>query len=150
MAAMGEFNPSTSNPFMGGSPFGGVNPFASPSSNPFGGGMPSFLSSQDKTPEEDSFNIDDLVKKIDAKIAEIEKEEEQEKTQEQIQKPVDVVSEPAPSTIEKESVSFNVFTQSNQSIPAPKENNTNEDKLQNMYTDNTSDDDFFDDFFSDD
>ena len=28
--------------------------------------------------------------------------------------------------------------------------NTNEDKLQNMYTDNTNDDDFFDDFFSDD
>lgn len=158
MASMGEFTPSTSNPFasasnpfMGGSPFGGSNPFATPSSNPFGGGMPDFLGNQGpKGPEEDSFNIDDLVKKIDAKIAEIEKEEEQEKEQEQIQKPVDVVSEPAPSTVEKESVSFNDLTQSNQSIPAPKENNTNEDKLQNMYTDNTSDDDFFDDFFSDD
>ena len=79
-------------------------------------------------------------------------EEEQAKEPEQIQKPVDVVSEPVTPTIEKESVSFNDLTQSNQNVPTstPEENNTNEDKLQNMYTDNTNDDDFFDDFFSDD
>ncbi len=160
MASMGEFNPSasnpfisSSNPFMGGSPFGGSNPFTVPSSNPFSGGMPAFLGNQEKNePEEDSFNIDDLVKKIDAKIAEIEKEEEQAKEPEQIQKPVDVVSEPVTPTIEKESVSFNDLTQSNQNVPTstPEENNTNEDKLQKMYEDNTNDDDFFDDFFSDD
>ena len=158
MASMGEFSPnmsnpfiSSSNPFMGGSPFGSSNPFAGPSSNPFSGGMPAFLGNQGQSePEEDSFNIDDLVKKIDAKIAEIEKEEEQTKEPEQVQKPVDVVSEPVTQSTEKENVSFNDLTQSNQSIPAPKENNTNEDKLQNMYTDNTNDDDFFDDFFSDD
>ena len=154
MASMGEFSPnmsnpfiSSSNPFMGGSPFGS----SGPSSNPFSGGMPAFLGNQGQSePEEDSFNIDDLVKKIDAKIAEIEKEEEQTKEPEQVQKPVDVVSEPVTQSTEKENVSFNDLTQSNQSIPAPKENNTNEDKLQNMYTDNTNDDDFFDDFFSDD
>ena len=81
---MGEFNPSasnpfisSSNPFMGGSPFGNSNPFVASSSNPFSGGMPAFLGNQGQSePEEDSFNIDDLVKKIDAKIAEIEKEEE--------------------------------------------------------------------------
>ena len=84
------------------------------------------------------------------KIAEIEKEEEQTKEPEQVQKPVDVVSEPVTQSTEKENVSFNDLTQSNQSIPAPKENNTNEDKLQKMYEDNTNDDDFFDDFFSDD
>ena len=158
MASMGEFSPnmsnpfiSSSNPFMGGSPFGSSNPFAGSSSNPFSGGMPAFLGNQGQSePEEDSFNIDDLVKKIDAKIAEIEKEEEQTKEPEQVQKPVDVVSEPVTQSTEKENVSFNDLTQSNQSIPAPKENNTNEDKLQNMYTDNTNDDDFFDDFFSDD
>ena len=115
--------------------------------------MPAFLGNQGQSePEEDSFNIDDLVKKIDAKIAEIEKEEEQTKEPEQVQKPVDVVSEPVTQSTEKENVSFNDLTQSNQNIPTstPKENNTNEDKLQNMYEDNTNDDDFFDDFFSDD
>ena len=157
MASMGEFSPNMSNPFAGSSnpfmsnPFGSSNPFAGPSSNPFSGGKPNFLGNQAREePEEDSFNIDDLVKKIDAKIAEIEKEEEQTKELEQVQKPVDVVSEPVTQSTEKENVSFNDLTQSNQSIPAPKENNTNEDKLQNMYTDNTNDDDFFDDFFSDD
>ena len=158
MASMGEFSPnmsnpfiSSSNPFMGGSPFGSSNPFVASSSNPFSGGMPAFLGNQGQSePEEDSFNIDDLVKKIDAKIAEIEKEEEQTKEPEQVQKPVDVVSEPVTQSTEKENVSFNDLTQSNQSIPAPKENNTNEDKLQKMYEDNTNDDDFFDDFFSDD
>ena len=160
MASMGEFSPnmsnpfiSSSNPFMGGSPFGSSNPFVASSSNPFSGGMPAFLGNQGQSePEEDSFNIDDLVKKIDAKIAEIEKEEEQAKEPEQIQKPVDVVSEPVTPTIEKESVSFNDLTQSNQNVPTstPEENNTNEDKLQKMYEDNTNDDDFFDDFFSDD
>ena len=79
-----------------------------------------------------------------------ELEEEQTKEPEQVQKPVDVVSEPVTQSTEKENVSFNDLTQSNQSIPAPKENNTNEDKLQSMYSDNTNDDDFFDDFFSDD
>ena len=159
MASMGEFSPNMSNPFAGSSnpfmsnPFGSSNPFAGPSSNPFSGGMPAFLGNQGQSePEEDSFNIDDLVKKIDAKIAEIEKEEEQTKEPEQVQKPVDVVSEPVTQSTEKEHVSFNDLTQSNQNIPTstPEENNTNEDKLQKMYEDNTNDDDFFDDFFSDD
>ena len=51
------------NPFMGGSPFGGPLPFDSP--------IPS------KKKEEDSFDVDDIVKKIDAKIAELEKEEQE-------------------------------------------------------------------------
>ena len=154
---MGEFSPNISNPFASSSnpfmsnPFGGSNPFASPSSNPFSSGMPSFLGNQGRQePEEDSFNIDDLVKKIDAKIAEIEREEEQAKEQEKEQKPVDVISEPAKPLADKESISFNDLTQSDEKVSAPKEDNTAEEKLQNMYTDNTSDDDFFDDFFSDD
>ena len=44
----------------------------------------------------------------------------------------------------KESVSFNDIATTS------KDNEPKEDKLQNMYTDNTDDDDFFDDFFSDD
>ena len=150
MASMGEFSPNMSNPFAGSSnpfmsnPFGSSNPFAGPSSNPFSGGMPNFLGNQGQSePEEDSFNIDDLVKKIDAKIAEIEKEEEQSKEQEVKEEPIEVTSESvAPEG--KESVSFNDI------VATSKDNESKEDKLQNMYTDNTDDDDFFDDFFSDD
>ena len=75
-----------------------------------------FLGNQGQSePEEDSFNIDDLVKKIDAKIAEIEKRRRTNKKEpEQVQKPVDVVSEPVTQSTEKENVSFNDLTQSNQ------------------------------------
>ena len=153
MAAMGEFNPTSSSPF-GGNPFGGGNPFAGSNpfgggnpfagSNPFGGGMPSFLENEpSKETSDDSFNIDDLVKKIDAKIAEIEKEEEQSKEQEVKEEPIEVTSEPVVPE-GKESVSFNDI------VATSKDNVPKEDKLQNMYTDNTDDDDFFDDFFSDD
>ena len=64
-------------PFGGGAgPFMG-NPFMS--QNPFMN-MPNFANESNDIPEdEEKFNIDDLVKKIDAKIAEIEKEEEQTK-----------------------------------------------------------------------
>ena len=51
------------NPFMGGSPFGGGLPFESP--------VPS------KKKNDDSFDIDAVVKQIDAKIAELEKEEQE-------------------------------------------------------------------------
>ena len=56
-------------------------------SNPFSGGLPPFMSANDSSEDSDtSFNIDDLVKKIDAKIAEIEKEEEQTKEVEEKRK----------------------------------------------------------------
>lgn len=106
--------------------------------------MPSFLGNEpSKETSDDSFNIDDLVKKIDAKIAEIEKEEEQSKEQEVKEEPIEVTSEPVVPE-GKESVSFNDI------VATSKDNEPKEDKLQNMYTDNTDDDDFFDDFFSDD
>ena len=65
-----------------------------PSSNPFlGGGMdlpkpsnkPS-ISSIPKFDESDSYDVDDIVKKIDAKIAQLEKEEEEAKIKEQQEK----------------------------------------------------------------
>ena len=59
------------NPFGGsGSPFGGSNPFMSP--------MPSPASDSNNIAPDNGFNIDDLVKKIDAKIAELEEEEKKE------------------------------------------------------------------------
>ncbi len=50
---------------LGGSPFGGM------------GGLPSFGSSSNSS--DSGFNVDDLVKRIDAKIAELEEEEKKEK-----------------------------------------------------------------------
>ena len=66
------------NPFDGGnSPF---NPFGG-ASNPFGGSNPFMappaMNSSTST-SDNGFNIDDLVKKIDAKIAELEEEEKKE------------------------------------------------------------------------
>ena len=69
---------ATSNPFGGGnSPF---NPFGG-ASNPFGGSNPFMtppaMNNSTSAPD-NGFNIDDLVKKIDAKIAELEEEEKKE------------------------------------------------------------------------
>ena len=50
---------------LGGSPFGGM------------GGLPSFGPSSSSN--DSGFNVDDLVKRIDAKIAELEEEEKKEK-----------------------------------------------------------------------
>ena len=115
-----------------GNPFGMGNPFAS--GNPFGVGMPSFLNEPKSMPSSfdnnDSFNIDDLVKKIDAKIAEIEKEEELAKKEK-----TDVVS-------------INDLI-SDKNIIEEKSSETS-DKIDNMYDTSTNDDDFFDDFFADD
>ena len=146
--------------FGGTSPFGGANPFggASPfGGSPFGGanpftGMPSpSLLGKEEVSTDGGFNIDDLVKKIDAKIAEIEKEEENTKKLEEqkatpfeelvenkvqdnnavIDTKVEEIKEPINTEVVKE---------------APK----TEIPVSNMYENNTNDDDFFDDFFSDD
>lgn len=170
MEAMGASNPMGGaspfggmNPFagpFGGSPMGGGNPFSAGSSmggaNPFGGGLPPFLGGDNNASDEGGFNIDDLVKKIDAKIAEIEKEEEQTKEVEEkknlpfeelvsnkTNQVVDVPSEevhkevPAAPTVEQTPTNV-------EQTPVKTET------ISNMYQDNTNDDDFFDDFFSDD
>ena len=123
-------SPFGSMPGMGGSPFGGSSlgssPFGGGVSSPFGGGMSSpfgGLGLDDKSSKGDkseSFNVDDLVKKIDAKIAELEEEERREK--EEAEK-------------KKETV-----------IEAELDNK--DDKK--LYDEGTFGDDFFNDFFSDD
>lgn len=60
---------------QGASPFGGFNPFEALKNN---NQMPEPNQFQNKAPENSGFNVDDLVKKIDAKIAELEKEEQLE------------------------------------------------------------------------
>jgi len=102
---------------MGGNPMSGMpNPFMMA-----GGGAPSMgsLFGPSSESSEDSINVDDLVKRIDAKIAELEAEEAREK-EEEAKKQVAVV-----------------------------ENIDDEKKNSSMYEDGTSDDAFFDDFFSD-
>ena len=88
----------SANPFGGGgNPFG-ANPFGpqpSPETakpSPFGDILKDTKPSE---PSKDEFDIDDLVKKLDAKIAELEKEEaEQEKAKGNIPKASEVKSEP--------------------------------------------------------
>lgn len=129
---MGTFEPSI-NPFGGGAgPFMG-NPFMS--QNPFMN-MPNFANESNDIPEdEEKFNIDDLVKKIDAKIAEIEKEEQSQNAV------IDVKPEE-----ESTPVTPAETKQPEKQSPTSEQNT----RIQRMYEDNTSDDDFFDDFFSDD
>ena len=136
----GAFN----NPFAGGNPFGsnpfGSNPFGS---NPFGsnpfasgsspvGSSPS-LPSADSDKDDDGDNkmpslklddYDDLVKKIEAKIAALEDEEKQEEEEE-------AKKEKKTSIVEAEI------------------NEEKEVKDSSMYENGTNSDDFFDDFFSD-
>ena len=123
---MGTFEPSI-NPFGGGAgPFMG-NPFMN---------MPNFANESNDIPEdEEKFNIDDLVKKIDAKIAEIEKEEQSQNAV------IDVKPEE-----ESTPVTPAETKQPEKQSPTSEQNT----QIQRMYEDNTSDDDFFDDFFSDD
>ena len=129
---MGTFEPSI-NPFGGGAgPFMG-NPFMS--QNPFMN-MPNFANESNDIPgDEEKFNIDDLVKKIDAKIAEIEKEEQSQNAV------IDVKPEEESTPVTP------AETKQPENQSPTSEQNT---QIQRMYEDNTSDDDFFDDFFSDD
>ena len=168
MEAMGASNPMGGaspfggmNPFagsFGGSPMGGANPFSAGSpmggANPFGGGLPPFLGGDNKSSDDGGFNIDDLVKKIDAKIAEIEKEENETKT---IEETKSTPFEELISNKEKPSVDNKVEdnTDKNENkesevIDAEVEEAKPQSSVANMYDDKTNDDDFFDDFFSDD
>ena len=102
--------------------------------NPFGGGgapFNPFMQSDDSKPSGGGFNVDDLVKRIDAKIAELEEEERQEKAK---------LEQENKAKLEKqEKVVENVPTIS---IP---ETLMEETKPKNGITD----DQFFDDFFFD-
>ena len=128
MMSGGDISPMgdiSSNPFA--NPFGSGNPFANSlgGSNPFSGGLNSLINNSEGNDSSDStsFNVDDLVKKIDAKIAELEEEEKREKELEENKHN---------SVIEAETdIKDNISDSS-------------------MYEDGTDSDDFFDDFFSDD
>ena len=123
------------NSMLGGdTPFGG-----SPAPTPFGGGAPfnPFMPSGDSKPSGGGgFNVDDLVKRIDAKIAELEEEERQEqakleqenkaKLEEEKKTNLDNVYVPLTSTVASEPV-----------------------KQEKVHESGITDDQFFDDFFFD-
>ena len=116
--------PSGMNSPFGGSstsPMGMSSPFGSP---PSSGGTDASLGSgsSNKGAPTESFNVDDLVKKIDAKIAELEAEEKREKEEAEKKKQADTAI-------------------------ASEVNNKDDKKL---YEEGTFGDDFFNDFFHDD
>ena len=125
---LNEGGPENSMPFggMGPSPFGGMG------STPFGGMGPGprndgFSRPTPSYPKPDSnFDVDDLVKRIDAKIAELEEEERLEKEKEQAK-----LATPAP------------INGANTIEPLEKDN------VKPKTINGVTDDQFFDDFFND-
>ena len=146
------------NPLFGGSPMGGMNPFGmpAPANNSSSGG---------------GFNVDDLVKRIDAKIAELEEEERKEKEEQEKQKntekPVETVTtesttnavstpteqvntsvEQVPVSKEQMKINATVPVTENKENLAVSLDKLSEQPPTKVY-DEPDDDKFFDDFFSD-
>ena len=132
------------NPFMNSNLFGG-NFSSSYASEPFKNGFSQ--NNNISKPKGDTFNIDELVKKIDAKIAAIEKEEndaQKDKTGDESTKVEDLI--PNRDTIEKIIPDkANIKEEDHKEILQ-----NNKEVSEQLYEDNTDDDAFFDDFFSDD
>ena len=124
---------------MPGAP-GGMNPLFGGMPNMMGGGMmPSMMPGMMQQPESDGLNVDDLVKRIDAKIAELEAEERAEAEMKEKQKNEQAASMPNNGPIIAQPESIN-------SVPLHELNNDNGQKI---YEDNSNNEEFFDDFFSD-
>ena len=126
---------------MGGSPFGSGNPFGTGMGNPFSpSGMPNIFNKDDVSSKSDGgFNVDDLVKRIDAKIAELEEEErlENEKNNKDNEDTKDSETE------EKISDNGSLDVKEDDVVDAIIEDDKND-------SNKVTDDQFFDDFFSDD
>ena len=134
---------------FGGMPDGmmpGNNPGMMPSGlPPMFGGMPGLFDKKDDSMKMPSggMNIDDLVKRIDAKIAELEEEEKREaEAEEKTSNSTDT------SLLELDN---NTDIEDKNDIPTDKEENkiNNDDKKEEDSKEEISDDQFFDDFFGD-
>ena len=127
MGIPGPFGGMTGNPFgsMGGNPFG-------PKSNPFGGDLGNPFKSNNSN---EGFNVDDLVKRIDAKIAELE-EEERNENKENNKDDLDVKNE-----LDDDNLNNEDKDDDDKVVDAVIEPDNDSD---------ITDDQFFDDFFSDD
>lgn len=113
-------------------------------SNPFGGMIGNPFMEQTSSVPKESFNVDELVKKIDEKIAELEEEEklEKEKAQQKLPKEKQIIEIEPISNKEKE---FDKEKQTSNPTDN-KDIKLNEEPFVN-YTKGISDDQFFDDFF---
>ena len=112
-----------------------MNPFAVPNQMPMFAGMPTSVEDKEST-----FNVEDLVKKIDAKIAELEEEERREQELQKQQDKNELVVEPViEQSITNNSVNLNTLSNELKDEVIVENNNRE-----------VSDDAFFDDFFSDD
>jgi hypothetical protein len=113
-------------------------------SNPFGGMVGNPFMEQTSSVPKESFNVDELVKKIDEKIAELEEEEklEKEKAQQKLPKEKQIIEIEPISNKEKE---FDKEKQTSNPTDN-KDIKLNEEPFVN-YTKGISDDQFFDDFF---
>ena len=148
------------NPMMGGmNPLFGANPFAM--NNPF------MAPRREPANDEGGLNVDDLVKRIDAKIAELEEEERKEKEEEERKSKVTEAkftehpresTIPSPVIIDDEPDNKEPVVMNNQRSIIPEQpvnnnqtvnTNNSSQNNNNVYVDNTDDDNFFDDFFSD-
>jgi len=148
---MGEPNQGGSavNPFSGMSGIGGMSGMPG-----MGGGMmnPLFANSaminnnfNSNPSQNDSFNVDDLVKRIDAKIAQLEEEERLEKEKNNQQKNQSIAPQPNIITTNNQ---FDNPVSSIQQNSVPLQDLVN-DNGQKLYDDDTDSEQFFDDFFSD-
>jgi hypothetical protein len=125
-----------------------------------GGGMPFMPQGRDsgfvppmfnpRPKQDNSFNVDDLVKRIDAKIAELEAEEEREKQEQLKQQEQNKVQEKETSKVEtKEEQDFEEDLDIYEDIKDDfdlKSSHKEDKDTKNKITD----DQFFDDFFADD
>lgn len=113
-------------------------------SNPFGGMVGNPFMEQTSSVPKESFNVDELVKKIDEKIAELEEEEklEKEKAQQKLPKEKQIIEIEPISNKEKE---FDKEKQTSNPTDN-KDIKLYEEPFVN-YTKGISDDQFFDDFF---
>ncbi|MBP3456548.1 MAG: hypothetical protein J6K36_00365, partial [Bacilli bacterium] len=95
------------------------------------------------------FDVDDLVKRIDAKIAELEKEEEAQKSaqkEESIKQPT-IEQQTEPKKEEPEIERFDLGTTYDTSEKEEPVVNIDNDSI--VVSDETTDDQYYDDFFND-
>ena len=129
------------NPMFGGNPFA-MNPFASPANK--------------QQESSGGFNVDELVKRIDAKIAELE-EEERKEAEEKQQRPVaPTIETPVNQPVTPNSVSSEINNpQPVNNQPQPENQTSNTVNISEISTEkqtplsNPEDENFFDDFFAD-
>ena len=154
-AAVGQSQSSTVNPFV---PVGGVSSSINPGGNSISGPREESSNVRPNVPsptqkpvvsKDDGlgFDVDELMKKIDAKIAELEEEEKQNEAKGKVAKVEAITSNKEISKKEEKTVSSPVVSTKTEikepSMKDEKEKNISE----NLVLEDEDDDEFFDDFF---